>query len=66
MRDHVVHRDHVAVLRVDVVQVRLVRGWVAVNFFVPEDVMQRLADDESVTVRALVGWKSSLAEPIAV
>lgn len=43
-----------------------VRGWVAVNFFVPEDVMRKLADDPSATVRSLVGWKSSLAEPVAV
>jgi len=43
-----------------------VRGWVAVNFFVPDDVMRVLADDPSATVRSLVGWKSSLAEPLAV
>lgn len=43
-----------------------VRGWVAVNFFVPEDVMHELADDESETVRSLVGWKRSLAGPVAV
>jgi hypothetical protein len=33
-----------------------------VNYFVPADVMERLADDPSDTVRALVGWKASLAE----
>jgi len=40
----------------------MVRGWVAVNFFVPDDVMGGLADDASATVRALVAWKASLAE----
>jgi hypothetical protein len=39
-----------------------VRGWVAVNYFVPEDVMAKLADDRSKTVRSLVKWKSQLAE----
>jgi hypothetical protein len=38
-----------------------VRGFLAVNFFVPADVMQRLADDPSETVRGLVSWKGSLA-----
>ena len=39
-----------------------VRGWVAVNYFVPEDVMERLASDTSRTVRSLVKWKSQLAD----
>jgi len=39
-----------------------VRGWVAVNYFVPDDAMARLADDPSPTVRSLVAWKASLAE----
>jgi hypothetical protein len=33
-----------------------------VNYFVPEDVMDVLAEDRSSTVRALVKWKGSLAE----
>ena len=41
-----------------------VRGWVAVNFYVPADVMDALADDESETVRALVAWKAH-SRPIA-
>ncbi len=36
------------------------RGWLAVNYFVPDDVMARLADDDSDTVRSLVRWKASL------
>jgi hypothetical protein len=43
-----------------------VRGWVAVNFFAPEDVIRALGDDSSATVRALVVWKSSRTEPVAV
>jgi hypothetical protein len=39
-----------------------VRGWVAVNYFVPADVMEQLANDRSRTVRSLVRWKASLAE----
>ena len=39
----------------------MVRGWLAVNFYVPADVMERLADDSSETVRSLVRWKSELA-----
>ena len=39
----------------------MVRGWLAVNFSVPADVMERLADDPSETVRSLVRWKSELA-----
>jgi hypothetical protein len=38
-----------------------VRSWVAVNFFVPADVMEELASDKSETVRKLVAWKSDLA-----
>ena len=33
---------------------------VAVNFFVPADVMAELADDPSEVVRGLVAWKASL------
>jgi hypothetical protein len=39
----------------------MVRGWLAVNYFVPTDVMEALADDPSQTVRNLVRWKSDLA-----
>ena len=38
----------------------VVRGFVAVNFFVPADVMAELADDPSEVVRGLVAWKASL------
>jgi hypothetical protein len=39
-----------------------VRSWVAVNFFVPADVMNVLENDPSPEVRKLVEWKKSLAE----
>jgi hypothetical protein len=39
----------------------MVRGWLAVNYFVPTDVMEALAGDASHTVRSLVRWKSDLA-----
>ena len=39
----------------------LVRGFVAVNFYVPADVMEELAEDESSVVRGLVAWKAGLA-----
>ena len=39
-----------------------VRGWVAVNYYVPADVMDKLAKDRSRTVRSLVKWKAQLAE----
>jgi hypothetical protein len=35
---------------------------VAVNYFVPADVMEKLASDRSRTVRSLVKWKASLAD----
>jgi hypothetical protein len=38
-----------------------VRGWVAVNYFVPADVMTELAEDDDPVVRGLVEWKASLA-----
>ena len=38
-----------------------VRGFLAVNYFVPEDAMERLAHDRSETVRALASWKAALA-----
>jgi hypothetical protein len=38
-----------------------VRGFLAVNYFVPEDAMERLANDPSETVRALASWKAALA-----
>jgi hypothetical protein len=37
-----------------------VRGWLAVNYYVPADVMERLGRDASSTVRSLVRWKSEL------
>ncbi|MHB1235037.1 MAG: hypothetical protein ACYCZK_05105, partial [Microbacteriaceae bacterium] len=40
-----------------------VRGWLAINFFVPADVMDRLAEDSSEIVRRLVAWKTALARP---
>ena len=43
-----------------------VRGWVAVNFYVPADVMDALADDTDPTVRGLVAWKASLAAESAL
>ena len=39
-----------------------VRGFLAVNFFAPLDAMELLAEDTSSTVRALVRWKSELAD----
>jgi hypothetical protein len=38
-----------------------VRGFLALNFFVPQDAMARLAEDRSDTVRGLVSWKTELA-----
>ena len=38
------------------------RGWVAVNYFVPADAMEQLANDRSKTVRSLVAWKGSLVD----
>ena len=39
----------------------LVRGFLAINFFVPLDAMELLARDRSRTVRELVRWKAELA-----
>jgi hypothetical protein len=38
-----------------------VRSWVAVNFYVPADVMLELETDPSEDVRRLVKWKADLA-----
>jgi len=39
-----------------------VRSFVAVNYFVPEDAMDHLAEDSSALVRSLVEWKAQLKE----
>jgi hypothetical protein len=39
-----------------------VRSWLAVNYFVPQDAFETLTHDSSAAVRALVGWKRSLAD----
>ena len=39
----------------------LMGGFVAINYFVPQDAMAELAEDESPVVRGLVEWKAKLA-----
>ena len=39
-----------------------VRAFVAINYSVPADAMELLAEDSSPTVQKLVAWKASLKD----